>query len=105
MIDDSANDDLTIQRNDDCGFRLDGLNRGPEEPAAHFRIYLALLPSGPDAVRRLKLHRFRTAVQSARVIVLYFFDSAGTIVSTRSSTPRTTVNGARAPMRSSVKRR
>jgi len=42
-----------------------GLNRGPEGPAAHVRIYLALLPSGPDAVRRLKLHRFRTAVQSA----------------------------------------
>jgi len=29
------------------------LNRGPEGPAAHVRIYLALLPSGPDAVRRL----------------------------------------------------
>src|SRR5438552_18624134 len=43
-----------------------GLNRGPEGPAAHVRIYLALLPSGPDAVRRLKLHRFRTAVQPAR---------------------------------------
>jgi len=40
------------------------LNRGPEGPAAHFRIYLALLPSGPDAIHRLKLHRFRTAVQS-----------------------------------------
>ena len=46
---------------------LCGLNRGPEGPAAHVRIYLALLPSGPDAVRRLKLHRFRTAVQSANV--------------------------------------
>ncbi len=44
-----------------------GLNRGPEGPAAHVRIYLALLPSGPDAVRRLRLHRFRTAVQSANV--------------------------------------
>src|SRR5436190_21539988 len=43
-----------------------GLNRGPEGPAAHARIYLALLPSGPDAVRRLRLHRFRTAVQPAR---------------------------------------
>src|SRR5216684_8851529 len=42
-----------------------GLDRGPEGPAAHVRIYLALLPSGPDAVRRLKLRRFRTAVQSA----------------------------------------
>src|SRR5438034_8690884 len=47
-----------------------GLNRGPEGPAAHFRIYLALLPSGPDAVRRLKLHRFRTAVQSATTVRL-----------------------------------
>src|SRR5437762_13854064 len=91
----------------DVGLRiaLDGLNRGPEEPAAHLRIYLALLPSGPDAVRRLKLHRFRTAVQSARVIVLYFRDSAGTIVSVRSSTPRTTVSRAATPMRSSVRRR
>ena len=26
-------------------------------------ICLALLPSGPDAVRRLKLHRFRAAVR------------------------------------------
>src|SRR5258705_10717712 len=42
-----------------------GFHRGPEGPAAHVRIYLALLPSGPDAVRRLKLHRFRTAMQSA----------------------------------------
>src|SRR5947208_14066953 len=91
----------------DVGLRiaLDGLNRGPEEPAAHLRIYLALLPSGPDAVRRLKLHRFRTAVQSARVIVLYFRDSAGTIVSARSSTPRMTVREAAAPIRSSVRRR
>src|SRR5437660_8781926 len=47
------------------GFPANGLNRGPEGPAAHVRIYLALLPSGPDAVRRLKLHRFRTAMQSA----------------------------------------
>src|SRR6267143_6329178 len=47
-----------------------GLYRGPEGPAAHVRIYLALLPSGPDAVRRLKLHRFRTAVQSARTVRL-----------------------------------
>src|SRR5438270_8151521 len=45
-----------------------GLYRGPEGPAAHVRIYLALLPSGPDAVRRLKLHRFRTAVQSATAV-------------------------------------
>src|SRR5215218_7794878 len=34
----------------------------PGEPAAHVRICLALLPSGPDAVRRLKLHRDRAAV-------------------------------------------
>src|SRR5438876_8588583 len=53
-------------------FPANGLNRGPEGPAAHLSIYLALLPSGPDAVRRLKLHRFRTAVQSARAIVLHF---------------------------------
>ena len=46
-------------------FDFHGLHRGPEGPAAHFRICLALLPSGPDAVRRLKLHRFRTAVQPA----------------------------------------
>ena len=39
------------------------LNRGPEWPAAHVRIYLALLPSGPDAVRRLRLHRDRAAVR------------------------------------------
>src|SRR5437762_13687308 len=87
----------------DVGLRiaLDGLNRGPEEPAAHFRIYLALLPSGPDAVRRLKLHRFRTAVQSARVIVLSLFDSARTIASVRPSTPRMPASGAGAPMRPS----
>src|SRR5438105_15781096 len=53
-------------------FPANGLHRGPEGPGAHVRIYLALLPSGPDAVRRLKLHRFRTAVQSARAIVLHF---------------------------------
>src|SRR5262252_7701796 len=39
----------------------------PGRPAAHVRIYLALLPSGPDAVHRLKLHRFRAAVQSVEV--------------------------------------
>ena len=32
-------------------------------PAAQHRVYLALLPSGPDAVRRLNLHRVRTAVR------------------------------------------
>ena len=37
----------------------------PGRPAAHVSDYLALLPSGPDAVRRLRLHRFRTAVRSA----------------------------------------
>src|SRR6476659_580472 len=37
----------------------------PGEPAAHVRICLALLPSGPDAVRRLKLHRDRAAVRLA----------------------------------------
>src|SRR5688572_14631491 len=35
----------------------------PGAPAAHLRVYLALLPSGPDAVRRLKLHRVRAAVR------------------------------------------
>ena len=34
-----------------------GPHRGPDEPAAHISDYLALLPSGPDAVRRLKLHQ------------------------------------------------
>src|SRR6476661_3799154 len=37
----------------------------PGEPAAHVRICLALLPSGPDAVRRLRLHRDRAAVRLA----------------------------------------
>src|ERR1700681_4797016 len=46
------------------------LNRGPEWPAAHVSIYLALLPSGPDAVRRLKLHRFRAADRSANLLSL-----------------------------------
>jgi len=32
----------------------------------HLRVYLALLPSGPDAVRRLKLHRVRAAVRPTR---------------------------------------
>src|SRR5215475_13503423 len=49
----------------EAGRYRNGFHRGPEWPAAHVRIYLALLPSGPDAVRRLKLHRFRTAMQSA----------------------------------------
>ena len=35
----------------------------PGGPAAQHRIDLALLPSGPDAVRRLNLHRVRTAVR------------------------------------------
>ena len=39
--------------------------RDPERPAAHVRICLALLPSGPDAVRRLRLHRVRAAVRPA----------------------------------------
>ena len=38
-------------------------HRDPEKPAAHVSDCLALLPSGPDAVRRLKLHRFRAAVR------------------------------------------
>ena len=43
-----------------------GPHRDPEEPAAHVRNCLALLPSGPDAVRRLRLHRVRAAVRPAR---------------------------------------
>jgi hypothetical protein len=39
--------------------------RDPEKPAAHVSDCLALLPSGPDAVRRLRLHRFRAAVRRA----------------------------------------
>ena len=38
-------------------------HRDPEEPAAHVSDCLALLPSGPDAVRRLRLHRVRIAVR------------------------------------------
>ena len=70
-----------------------GLNRGPEGPAAHVRIYLALLPSGPDAVRRLKLHRFRTAVQSA-IAVYYVYYTGTRVASSRyfaSTSPTTTV--------------
>jgi hypothetical protein len=69
------------------------LNRGPENPAAHVRICLALLPSGPDAVRRLKLHRFRTAVQSASRV--YYVSYSGTRVTSSkyfaSTSPTTTV--------------
>ena len=43
----------------------DGAHRDSDEPAAHVSDYLALLPSGPDAVRRLKLHRVRAAVRPA----------------------------------------
>src|SRR5947209_12178233 len=39
----------------------------PGRPAAQHRVYLALLPSGPDAVRRLNLHRVRTAVRRVRI--------------------------------------
>ena len=45
-------------------------HRDPEWPAAHVSVCLALLPSGPDAVRRLKLHRFRAAVRRTIVISL-----------------------------------
>ena len=37
----------------------------PGWPAAQLRDCLALLPSGPDAVRRLILHRVRAAVRRA----------------------------------------
>jgi hypothetical protein len=40
----------------------------PGGTAAHVSDCLALLPSGPDAVRRLRLHRVRAAVRSAEVI-------------------------------------
>ena len=35
------------------------MSERPGGPAAQLRDYLALLPSGPDAVHRLRLHRFR----------------------------------------------
>ncbi len=38
-------------------------SRDPEEPAAHLSDSLALLPSGPDAVHRLRLHRIRAALR------------------------------------------
>jgi hypothetical protein len=38
-------------------------SRDPEEPAAHISDYLALLPSGPDAFHRLRLHRIRAALR------------------------------------------
>ena len=37
----------------------------PGNPAAHARVYLPLLPSGPDGVRRLESHRTWTAGQLA----------------------------------------
>ena len=40
----------------------------PGRPAAHVSDYLALLPSGPDAVRRLRLHRFRAAVRPSTMV-------------------------------------
>ena len=46
-----------------CSEAGDGAHRDPDEPAAHVSDYLALLPSGSDAVRRLKLHRVRAAVR------------------------------------------
>ena len=45
-----------------------GAHRDPDKPAAHVSNYLALLPSGPDAVRRLKLHRVRAAVRLATTV-------------------------------------
>ena len=44
-----------------------GPSRDPEEPAAHVSDYLALLPSGPDAVRRLRLHRVRAALRPVTI--------------------------------------
>ena len=40
----------------------------------HLRVYLALLPSGPDAVRRLGLHRVRAAVRPTNE--LFYRDQA-----------------------------
>src|SRR2546423_8312940 len=65
----------------------------PGWPAAHVRIYLALLPSGPDAVHRLKLHRVRAAVQSVGRV--YYVCYTGTRVARSryfaSTSPTTTV--------------
>src|SRR3954470_15820102 len=66
----------------------------PGRPAAHVRIYLALLPSGPDAVHRLRLHRFRAAVQSVVGRVYYVCYTATRVASSRyfaSTSPTTTV--------------
>src|SRR4026208_425596 len=41
----------------------------PGAPVAHCRVYLALLPSGPDAVRRLKSHRVRAAMRLTKTSV------------------------------------
>ena len=41
-------------------------HRDPDGPAAHVRLLLALLPSGPDAVRGLTLHRVRAAMRPPR---------------------------------------
>ena len=40
--------------------------------SAHCSIRLALLPSGPDAVRRLKLHRVRAAVRLTQTVSLSY---------------------------------
>src|SRR5262249_26050780 len=47
-------------------------------PAAQVRVYLALLPSGPDAVRRLNLHRVRTAVRRIPDPPVYYKPIPGT---------------------------
>ena len=52
-----------LQIGDGWKSQLDGAEPRPGGTCGTCRIYLALLPSGPDAVRRLKLHRFRTAVR------------------------------------------
>jgi hypothetical protein len=51
---------VTSHRRPEAG---DGAHRDPDDPAAHISDYLALLPSGSDAVRRLTLHRVRAAVR------------------------------------------
>ena len=68
----------------------DGPHRDPDEPAAHVSNYLALLPSGPDAVRRLKLHRIRAAV---RPITTRGESSVYPAVERRGKAPPTQVGG------------
>src|SRR5437867_3345036 len=61
--------EFRVPNSDSGGHGVQGALRSPPRsgvPAAHGRVCLALLPSGPDAVRSLALHRLRTAVHSAK---------------------------------------